>query len=73
MSADEWQLILKIKSVMVCFFVHGLQSSWLLLLPKLVTMVISLPADVFPPVTSNFIRIILQSTVGEAKVYASFN
>lgn len=58
---------------MVCFFVHGIQSSWLLLLPKLVTMVISLPGDVFPPVTSSFIRIILQSAVDEAKMYPSYN
>ena len=73
MSADEWQLILEIKSAVVCFFVHGLQSSWVLLLSNLVAMVISPPADVFLPVASHFIRIILQSSVGEAKMYPSFN
>lgn len=62
MSDDEWQLIQKIKkSVMVCFFVRGLQLSWLLLLPKLVNMNISPPIDVSPPITSSSITVILQS------------
>lgn len=62
MSDDEWQLILKIKeSVMVCFIFHGVQLSWLLLLPKLVNMNISPPVDVSPPITSSSITIILQS------------
>lgn len=47
--------------------------NWLLLLPELVTMVISPPADVFLLVSSSFIRIILRSRVGEAKIYPSFN
>lgn len=76
MSADERQLILKIKSsIIVCFFIHLSifnQAGFYFLL-KLVTMVISPAADVFLPVTSSFLRIILQSTVGEAKMYPSFN
>lgn len=47
--------------------------NWLLLLPELVTVVISPPADVSLLVSSSFIRIILQSRVGEPKMYPPFN